>query len=47
MAIRIPIISDFDSRGVEKAVKQFEQLKTTGERAQFGLEKAALPALQL
>ena len=44
MAIRIPIISDFDSRGVEKAVKQFEQLKTTGERAQFGLEKAALPA---
>ena len=44
MAIRIPIISDFDSKGVEKAVKQFEQLKTTGERAQFGLEKAALPA---
>jgi glycine cleavage system H lipoate-binding protein len=44
MAIRIPIISDFDSRGVEKAVRQFEQLKTTGERAQFGLAKAALPA---
>ncbi len=44
MAIRIPIISDFDSKGVDKAVKQFEQLKTTGERAQFGLEKAALPA---
>ena len=44
MAIRIPIISDFDSKGVDKAVKQFEQLKTTGERAQFGLEKAAVPA---
>jgi hypothetical protein len=44
MAIRLPIISEFDSRGVEKAVKQFEQLKTTGERAQFGLAKAALPA---
>ncbi len=44
MAIRIPIISDFDSKGIEKAVKQFEQLKTTGEKAQFGLEKAAGPA---
>lgn len=44
MAIRIPIISDFDSKGIEKAVKQFEQLKTTGEKAQFGLEKAAKPA---
>jgi hypothetical protein len=44
MAIRLPIISEFDSRGVEKAIKQFEQLKTTGERAQFGLAKAALPA---
>lgn len=42
--IRIPIISDFDSKGVEKATKQFEQLKTTGERAQFGLQKAAIPA---
>jgi hypothetical protein len=44
MAIRIPIISSFDSKGIEKATKQFEQLKTTGERAQFGLEKAAKPA---
>lgn len=44
MAIRIPIISDFDSKGLDKAVKQFEQLKTSGEKAQFALEKAALPA---
>jgi hypothetical protein len=44
MAIRIPIISDFDSKGLDKAVRQFEQLKTTGEKAQFGLEKAAGPA---
>ena len=44
MAIRIPIISDFDSKGLDKAIRQFEQLKTTGEKAQFGLEKAAKPA---
>jgi hypothetical protein len=44
MAIRIPIISDFDSKGLDKAVRQFEQLKTTGEKAQFGLQKAAAPA---
>ena len=44
MAIRIPIISDFDSKGLEKAVKQFEQLETKGEKAQFALEKAAAPA---
>jgi hypothetical protein len=44
MAIRIPIISDFDSKGLDKAVRQFEQLKTTGEKAQFGLERAAKPA---
>ena len=43
-AIRIPIISDFNSKGIEKAVKQFEQLKTTGEKAQFALAKAAVPA---
>ena len=43
-AIRIPIISDFNSKGIEKAVKQFEQLKTTGEKAQFALQKAAIPA---
>jgi hypothetical protein len=44
MAIRIPIISDFDSKGLDRAVRQFEQLKTTGEKAQFGLQKAAAPA---
>ena len=43
-AIRIPIISDFDSKGIEKAVKQFEQLETTGQRTQFAIQKAALPA---
>jgi hypothetical protein len=44
MAIRIPIISEFDSKGIDRAKKQFAQLKTSGEKAQFALKKAALPA---
>jgi hypothetical protein len=44
MAIRIPIISEFDSKGIERAKKEFAQLKTSGEKAQFALKKAALPA---
>lgn len=44
MAIRIPIVSDFDSKGLDKAVKQFQQLETSGEKAQFALQKAAAPA---
>ena len=44
MAIRIPIISSFNAKGIEKAQKEFAQLKTTGEKAQFALQKAAIPA---
>ncbi len=44
MAINIPIISEFDGKGIEKAVKQFKQLETTSEKAQFAIKKAAVPA---
>jgi hypothetical protein len=44
MAINIPIISEFDGKGVSKAIKQFKQLETTGEKAQFAIKKAAVPA---
>jgi hypothetical protein len=44
MSIRIPIISEFDSAGIDKAVKQFDALKTNGEKAQFAIKKAAIPA---
>jgi hypothetical protein len=44
MAINIPIISEFDGTGVKKAVKQFQQLETVGEKAQFAIKKAAIPA---
>jgi len=44
MAINIPIISEFDGQGVSKAIKQFKQLETTSEKAQFAIKKAAVPA---
>jgi len=45
MGVLIPIISEFDAKGINKAIKRFEQLETTGEKAQFALQKAALPAI--
>lgn len=44
MAIRIPIITEFNGKGIQKAVAQFKQLETTGQKAQFALKKAAVPA---
>jgi ElaB/YqjD/DUF883 family membrane-anchored ribosome-binding protein len=44
MAIRIPIVTEFNSKGIKQAVKQFKQLETTGQKAQFALKKAAIPA---
>jgi hypothetical protein len=44
MAIEIPILSTFVDTGVKKAIKEFKQLETTGEKAQFALKKAAIPA---
>ena len=44
MAINIPIISEFDGKGIKKAIAQFKQLETTSEKAQFAIKKAALPA---
>jgi hypothetical protein len=44
MAVNIPIISEFDGTGISKAIKQFKQLETNGEKAQFAIKKAAVPA---
>jgi hypothetical protein len=44
MAITIPIISEFDGKGINRAISEFKQLETTGGKAQFALRKAALPA---
>ena len=44
MTIAIPIITEFDGKGIDKAVKEFKNLETNGEKAQFAIKKAAVPA---
>jgi hypothetical protein len=44
MAINIPIITEYVGAGVDKAIKEFKQLETVGEKAQFAIKKAAVPA---
>jgi len=45
MALSIPIISEFDGKGIDKAVKEFKQLEGAGAKAGFALKKAMVPAL--
>ena len=42
--LSIPIVSSFDNKGIRSAVREFKQLETTGQKAQFALRKAAIPA---
>lgn len=44
MAVTIPIISEFDGKGISKAVAEFKNLEGAGAKAKFALQKAALPA---
>ena len=44
MAITIPILTDFNASGINKATKSFQQLETNGQRAAFAVRKAAVPA---
>jgi hypothetical protein len=44
VAINIPIISEFDSKGIDKAVKEFKSLEGAGAKAQYAIKKAAIPA---
>ena len=44
MALGVNIFSVFDPKGIEKAIKEFERLKTTSDKVQFAISKAALPA---
>jgi len=44
MTISIPIISEFDGKGIAKAKKEFAQLEGAGAKANYALKKAALPA---
>ena len=42
--ISIPIVSDFDGKGIKSAIREFKQLETVGQKAQFAIKKAAVPA---
>jgi hypothetical protein len=42
--LSIPIVSSFDNKGIKSAIREFKQLETTGQKAQFALKKAAIPA---
>jgi hypothetical protein len=44
MAVTIPIISEFDGKGISKAIAEFKQLEGAGAKAKFALQKAAIPA---
>ena len=44
MSIVLPIVTDFDGAGIKKAIAQFKQLETVGQKAQFAIKKAAVPA---
>jgi phage-related protein len=44
MAITIPILTDFDGRGIDRGIAQFKRLEGTGAKAGFAIKKAAVPA---
>jgi hypothetical protein len=44
MAIRIPIITDFQGDGLKKTFEEFKKLETNSEKAAFAMKKAFLPA---
>ena len=43
--IRIPIVSDYDAKGVDKALKDFNNLQGAGAKTGFALKQAFVPAL--
>jgi len=44
MAIKIPIISEFNGAGIDQAVKEFQKLTSSADKTAFALKKMALPA---
>jgi archaellum component FlaC len=41
---RIPLVTEFESRGLDRAITEFKKLETTGQKVGYGLKKAFLPA---
>lgn len=44
MAITIPIITDFNGAGTDKAIREFQRMEGAGAKAGLAIKKAALPA---
>jgi hypothetical protein len=44
MAVNIPIISEFDSKGIKTAINEFKSLEGAGAKTSFAIKKAAVPA---
>jgi hypothetical protein len=44
MAINLPIISEWNPAGINRAINDFKKLETTGQKASFAIKKAAVPA---
>ena len=42
--ITIPLITEFKDTGIKQAIKEFKKLETAGQKAQFAIKKAAVPA---
>jgi hypothetical protein len=42
--IFLPIVSEFKSQGVDRAIKEFKTLEKTSDKVNFAISKAALPA---
>jgi hypothetical protein len=44
MAINIPILTSFNGKGAEQAIKEFQNLTKASDKAAFAINKMALPA---
>ena len=44
MSLSIPIIAEYNGKALDRAIKDFKKLGTAGEKAQFLIKKAAIPA---
>jgi hypothetical protein len=45
MAVNLPIITEFNGKGIDRAIAEFKKLETNTEKAAFVMKKAFLPAI--
>ena len=44
MAVILPIISEFNAKGTQRAIKEFQKLEGASAKASFAIKKSAVPA---